>query len=171
MDWPLLAHLLQLAACTWPLFVTVTEATVAFTPEPTILKLVFDESTPLHGLTVKMRPCTVGEWHNMLSKGDMSVTSQEAVNINNEIAQVFIDHLVEWDLEIPAGHPVEHNLEGWNTIENGHSNLLMSAWQVAMIQVPKSWRTNSDDGKTSEEQSLDLAKLSESLPSWKEPNS
>ena len=144
---------------------------MAFTPQPTILKLVFDEDTPLHGLTVRARPCTVGEWHEMLGEAGERRSGPETVELNNKYTQMFLDHLVEWDLEIPAGNPVPHTLEGWNSIDNSHANLIIAAWQVAMIGVPKVSKSGSSSGGTSEERSLDLESLSESLPNWNPPSS
>ena len=144
---------------------------MGFTPKPTILKLVFDEDTPLHGLTVRARPCTVGEWNDMLLWSAEKHTNQtEVAAANDRIASLFLEHVVEWDMEIPEGVPVPLTLEGWRTIDNDHADILITAWQMAMVGIPKSSKKNSPDGETSEEQSLDLASLSESLPSWKSPS-
>lgn len=144
---------------------------MGFTPEPTIFKLVFEEGTPLHGLTVRATSCTVGEWHEMLSEAGVRLSGKEAVESNNKYAQKFLEHVVSWDLEIPAGHPVPLTLDGWNLLDNSHSNAIIAAWQVAMISVPKISRRESPSGETSAEHSLDLASLSESLPNWNPPNS
>lgn len=146
------------------------EAAVAFTPEPTIFKLVFDEGTPLHGLTIRAKSCTIGEWHQMLSDTGVAMTGAEAVQANDKYAQMFLDHVVEWDLEIPAGHPVPLTVEGWNTIQKEHGEMIIAAWQVTMIAVPKISKNGSPVGGISAEQSLDLASLSESLPNWNEPS-
>lgn len=145
---------------------------MGFTPKPTILKLVFEEDTPLHGLTVKARPCTVGEWNDMLDWADEKHSSSTEVHAaNDRVAALFIEHIVEWDLEIPEGTPVPITLDGWHKIDNGHADILITAWQVAMVGIPKTSKSESSSGAASEEQQLDLASLSESLPSWNPPSS
>lgn len=144
---------------------------MGFTPKSTTLKLVFEEDTPLHGLTVKVKPCTVGEWNDMLTwSAEKKANSREVAEANDRIAALFLSHVAEWDMEIPEGEPVPLTLEGWRKLDNNHAGILITAWQMAMVGVPKISNGNSVDGKTSEEQSLDLAKLSESLPSWNSPS-
>jgi hypothetical protein len=144
---------------------------VGFTPKKETLVLRFDPDTPLHGLVVKTKPCTVGEWNEMLRMGsDKKSSGGEVADANDQVAQLFLDHVIEWDLEIPEGHPVPLTLEGWRTIDHRHAGIMITAWQLAMVGVPKLLNGNSDNGRTSEEQSLDLAKLSESLPSWNSPS-
>lgn len=169
MGWLLLKDILLFLL--WLYLNSRKEAAVAFTPEKTTLKLVFEEGTPLHGLTVRIRPCTVGEWHEMLSKSGVSTSGPETVQINNEVAEMFLKHLVSWDLEIPAGTPVPFTMEGWNKLENSHANLLIAAWQVSMLGIPKNSKTSSVDGNNSVESELDLESLSASLPNWNSPSS
>jgi hypothetical protein len=145
---------------------------VAFTPKPTILKLVFEDDTPLHGLTVRARPCSIGEWQDMIAWGEEKATSAKDLQEKNDrVAQLFLDHVVEWDMEIPEGKPVPLTLEGWKMLDKDHADILITAWQFAMYGIPKISKNESPDGETSEEQSLDLAKLSESLPNWNPPSS
>lgn len=144
---------------------------MGFTPKSTVLKLVFEEGTPLHGLTIRARPCTVGEWNDMLTwSAEKHSNSREVAVANDRIAALFLEHVIDWDLEIPEGEPVPLTLEGWRNLDNNHAGIIITAWQVAMVGIPKISSLNSSNGKTSEEQSLDLAKLSESLPSWNSPS-
>ena len=144
---------------------------MGFTPKSEILKLVFEEGTPLHGLVVRVKPCTVGEWNDMLRwSAEKKANGGEVAEANDRVTQLFLDHVVEWDMEIPEGVPVPLTLEGWAKIDNNHAGILITAWQLAMVGIPKISKGNSENGKTSEEQSLDLAKLSESLPSWNSPS-
>lgn len=168
MHWP---HWLQfILPLLWLVPQFCKEAAVAFTPEPTVLKLVFEEGTPLHGLTVRARPCTVGEWHEILSQESVASSGPEAVEINNKVAAIFLAHVISWDLEIPAGNPVPLTMEGWNSIDNSHSNMLIAAWQIAMLGIPKSSKKTSSDGSSSVESSLELESLSSSLPNWTSPS-
>lgn len=144
---------------------------MGFTPKSTILKLVFEEDTPLHGLTVRARSCTVGEWNDMLTwSAEKHTNPKDVAEANDRIAALFLEHVVDWDMEIPEGHPVPVTLEGWRMIDNDHADILITAWQMAMAGVPKSSKNSSGSGETSAEQSLDLASLSESLPSWNSPS-
>lgn len=143
---------------------------MGFTPEPTILKLVFADDTPLHGLVVRAKPCTVGEWNELLERSGTPTSGRDTVEANNWVAELFLQHVVSWDLEIPAGSPVPLTLEGWNKVDNSHANMIIGAWQVAMISVPKTSKSESPDGEISEEQQLGLANLSESLPNWVPPS-
>lgn len=145
---------------------------MGFTPKPTILKLVFDEDTPLHGLTVRARPCTVGEWNEMLEQSTEKHTNgKEVKEANERIAQMFLDYAVDWDMEIPEGSPLPLTMEGWKKIGNDHADLIITAWQFAMVSIPKPSNDKSPDGETSAEQELGLDNLSESLPSWNPPSS
>lgn len=144
---------------------------MGFTPQSTILKLVFEEGTPLHGLTVRAKPCTVGEWNDMLVwSTEQKTNAREVADANDRIAEVFLRHVVSWDLEIPEGTPVPTTLDGWKKIDNDHADLIITAWQFAMVSIPKPSNEPSNSGATSAEASLDLASLSESLPSWNPPN-
>jgi hypothetical protein len=144
---------------------------VGFTPQSIILKLVFEKDTPLHGLVVRAKPCTVGEWNEMLLwSAEEKKSPAEVASANDRIAELFLSHIVEWDLEIPAGNPVPLTLEGWRTMDNNHADILITSWQMAMVGIPKISSENSDSGGTSEEQSLGLVELSESLPSWSPPS-
>lgn len=145
---------------------------MGFTPKSTILKLVFEEDTPLHGLTVRARSCTVGEWQEMLSWAEEKPKNVGELNeINDRMAKLFIEHLVEWDLEIPEGVPAPTTIEGWKLLESAHADLLITAWQFAMVGIPKISKNESPAGETSGEPQLDLASISESLPSWNPPSS
>lgn len=148
---------------------SATEAAVGFTPEPTVYKLVFEEDTPLHGLVVKATPCTIGEWNDMLRGSGTRETSAEVAEANDKIGRMFIDHVVEWDLELPKGSPVPVTYEGFQTVDNNYGSLMIAAWQFAMTSVPKPSKEKSNSSATSEEQSLGLGSLSESLPNWQQP--
>jgi hypothetical protein len=144
---------------------------VGFTPEPTILKIVFDEDTPLHGLVIRARPCTIGEWNQLLSGADDEIkTGKERVENEDKLASVFLEHAVSWDLEIPPGTPVPLTLDGWHTLERSWGNLIITAWQFAMVGIPKTSENGSSSGVPLEEASLGLASISESLPNWEGPN-
>ena len=145
---------------------------MGFTPEPSILKIVFDEDTPLHGLVIRARACTIGQWNEMLRWGDTSErkTTKDTADGNEKISRLLLEHIVEWNLEIPAGHPVPITEEGWNKLDNSWGASIVAAWQYAMVGVPTILPKGSSSGETSAEQSLGLANISESLPNWPGPS-
>lgn len=151
---------------------TVTEATVGFTPRKATLKIVFDEDTPLHGLIVRARSCTIGEWNDMLiqAENESGLRGEAAANANDAFASFFLSYVNEWNLELEEGVPSEINLDTWHKLDQGWGSLIIAGWQFAMMNVPKPSKENSDSGKISEEASLGLANMSESLPNWQPPS-
>jgi hypothetical protein len=173
MNWPFLKDLIVFLMwlCAQ---LTVTEATVGFTPRrKSVLKVVFDDDTPLHGLVIRARPCTIGEWNDMLarSESETDLRGVAAANANDEFATWFMSHIEDWNLELEAGVPSPVDLNTWHALDQGWGSLIIAAWQFAMISVPKTSSESSKNGKDSEEASLGLAALSESLPNWTEPSS
>lgn len=140
---------------------------MGFRPEPTVYNLSF-EDTPLDGLHVKARCCSVGEYRKMLQvaiNGGGKIT-EESLKENDWILELFGKHLVEWDLEDPeTGVPVSPNMDGIHSIENRFMHMLVGAWQTALVTVPTNSPNESSDGDNSEEQSLGLGNASQSLKS------
>jgi hypothetical protein len=143
-----------------------------FTPRSSTLKIVFDEDTPLHGLEIKARPCTIGDWNQMLieAENDTGLSGVKAAEKNDEFAQWFFGFVESWNLELVPGEPSPVNLETWHQLERGWGGLIIGAWQFAMMSVPQNSPKSSNSGSPSAEQSLDLEKLSESLPNWNGPS-
>ena len=148
------------------------EATVGFTPRASTLKIVFEEDTPLHGLVIRARPCTIGQWNDMVARAetDSELKGTAATAANDEFAEFFLSHVESWNLELTEGTVDPLTLETWHKLYQGWGGIIVSAWQLAMVSVPQSSPKSSSDGASSAERSLDLASLSESLPSWSEPN-
>jgi hypothetical protein len=143
---------------------------MGFRPEPTIYNIGF-EGTPLDGLKVRMSCCTLAEYNFMLRSAliggepdaDGNVKIEPAMlDANDKIIELFLNHLVSWNLEDMAGRPVPTTQEGLDAQERTMIGQLISAWQTAMVNVPNPSNTPSSNGVTSEEQSLDLGSISES---------
>jgi hypothetical protein len=142
---------------------------MGFRPEPTIYNIEF-EGTSLDGLHVRASACTVGEYEHMLQlivdANKQGNVSQDILDGNDWLKQLFLNHLVSWDLEdYITGEPIPATLEGIRTQERGVFSVILQGWQTAIVSVPKASKKNSNDGMTSPEQPPGLASSSESLGS------
>jgi len=128
---------------------------MGFRPEPTIYKLVFDESHPLYGLVVRVKCLTVREFSDMTGWiDDDSVTAKQN---NDRALQLFLDKVVEWNLENPEdGEPTSKTLEGIAVHEQPLVRELMRSWNKVMWQVSDELGKDSTNGNTSLERSLQL---------------
>jgi hypothetical protein len=143
---------------------------MGFRPEPTIYNIGF-EGTPLDGLQIKMSCCTLGEYNEMQravfvggepdKDGNVRLTP-ELLRANDRTVELFLNHLVSWNLEDLAGRPVPMTQEGLDNQERTIIGQLIGAWQTAMVTIPNPSKKPSSNGATSEEQSLDLGSISES---------
>lgn len=136
---------------------------MGFRPQQTVYNLTF-EGTPFDGLHVKMSCCTIRQ-HSEMMKGAVRSgdISEETLEDNEYILNLFSDHLLSWDLEDPIdGSPVPTNREGIDSQERTLIAQLIASWQIAMVNVPNLSNTSSNNGRTSEEVSLDLGSISES---------
>lgn len=167
---------------------------MGFRPEPTVYKLVFGEDTGLAGLHVRARCCTIGEFNAMLrgsqdpSLGDVPDVDENdpqtqiaaiqklqeyqkaAADANEEAIAMFLKYAVEWDLEGDDGNIVPLTMEGIQAVEKPVINGVIGAWHMAMMTAPPPLKQPSINGRRSEEATLDLANISENLPSWPKQN-
>jgi hypothetical protein len=143
---------------------------MGFRPEPTIYNIGF-EGTPLDGLKIRMSCCTLGEYNFMLRAAFIGGEPDEEGNVklepemleaNDRIVDLFLNHLISWNLEDMAGQPVPTTHEGLDAQERTIIGQLISAWQTAMSSLPNRSKQPSSNGATSQEQSLDLGSISES---------
>jgi hypothetical protein len=144
---------------------------MGFRPEPTVYNLSF-QGTALDGLHVRMSCCTMGEYNEMLRSAFVGGEPDEEGNVklnpemlraNDRIMELFINHLLSWDLEDMAGQAVPISVEGIESQERTIITQLITAWQSAMVNVPKPSSSESNNGETSQEQSLGLGSISENL--------
>lgn len=139
---------------------------MGFRPQQTIYNLTF-EGTAFDGLHVKMSCCTIKE-HNTMIKGaingdDKKGITEETINENEYILDLFANHLLSWNLEDPIdGSPVPATRVGIDSQERSLIAQLIGSWQIAMVKIPNLSNTESSNGETSEEASLDLGSISES---------
>jgi hypothetical protein len=136
---------------------------MGFRPEPTIYNLKFKD-TPLDGLEVRASCCSVAEYNEMLKAAVASggTISAETLEENDRMLQLFCNHLVSWNLEDLAGQPVPTNRAGIDSQERPLVAQLITAWQVALVNIPNPSKPDSPNGAISEELSLGLGNASES---------
>jgi hypothetical protein len=145
----------------------VKDMIMGYTPEPTVYNLNFDESSSYPGLTVKIRGCTVREW-NLMMEMAISREPEEVLKNNRASMDLFLSHLVEWNLDLP-GKEGSLTPTTWDGIQE-HDNKLITdlyiAWQRAMTAVPDELGKESKNGSISEEALLGLGASSASPPSF-----
>jgi hypothetical protein len=125
-----------------------------FTPEPVIYNLTF-EGTRLDGLKLKIGSVTVREYNRMMGAG--AETDAAVVMKNNDwVLELFLSRVISWNLTSSAKDPIPSTVEGIQEVERWVINDMMSAWQIALVAVPKSSSPNSSSGETSEEASLGM---------------
>lgn len=134
---------------------------MVFIPEPTTYKLNFKE-TDLAGLEVEMTACSVEEYSMLLRVSGQKMTGPEASKANDEILDMFIDHLIKWNLGGKDKKIVPRTRASISKLENRLVTRLIAAWQVAMITVDIPLQIASPNGELSEEASLGLGNASES---------
>jgi hypothetical protein len=150
----------------------VRSITMGVRPEPTVYNLTFSEETSLGqaGVKVKISCGSIREMNQMLRTKN-GATGEETADANDSVALLFLDHLIEWNLDAKDGSPLPHTLEGISELEPGTISQMVTAWQVAMMSVPTILKKPSPNGSMSEEESLGLGNASENLSSWPKPNS
>jgi len=136
------------------------------------MKITFDEGTPLHGLEIHARPCTIGEWNEIMisAERETDLKGAEAAASNDEFAQFFLSRVTSWNLELVEGEPSPPNLDTWHKLDNGWGGLIIGSWQFAMMSIPRNSLKSSIDGSSSADQSPDLESVLESLPNWNGPS-
>lgn len=134
---------------------------MGFTPEPTIYTLNFKD-TELDGLIIKATCTSIDEFHGMLRQGRADNGEESAANSEAQLRKL-IDHVKSWNLDGPDGDTAPISYDSIRTMEYRHINMIMAAWQKALVDVPAPLKEPSMNGRLSEEESLGLAGSSRSL--------
>jgi len=129
-----------------------------FRPERTIYRLTFENSTGLEGLVVRIKSCTIKEFNRIMWLGQQNTTESE-----QEVNDLFVSKLVEWNLLDDDDHPVPLTQEGLDTQEPSLMAAIILAWHSAMTEVKAPLRSDSGNGRRLEEAELGLGKSSASL--------
>lgn len=101
---------------------------MGFTPEPTHYKLVFTQPEYL-GLEVTVRAMSVQESLDFDDTRFAEVTDAKSLRAKQEgIGHKLADVIVDWNVEIPAGNPLEPGYESLLRLENPLAQALTTAW-------------------------------------------
>jgi hypothetical protein len=144
-------------------------AIMGFKPEPTRYTLKF-EDTFLDGLIIKVGCCSVAEFHDMIRR--QAANGAEVASNNDHSTQLFLDYLIEWNLEnsrdghadddgvvpqsLREGQPTPHTLEGVGLHEQVIIREVIGQWQKAMAGMSDDLGKDSPNGNDSQERSLGL---------------
>lgn len=161
-------HGLQLVLCLLWAIKLVQERSMGIRPEKTIYNLKFEGLESHAGLQIKVSSASIREMNFMMRQ--QATTGQDVADGNDQVAQMFLEHLVSWNLDGEDGKELPHTLEGVSELEPVYFAQIIMAWQLAMNSVPTNSSTPSPNGGISEEASLGLASSSESLPNWPKPS-
>ena len=98
---------------------------------------------------------TVGEYNEGLRLGAMAnktnKVSEELVESDARVSELFADRLRRWNLEDDKGKPLPTDLKTVRSLPNRTMNIISKAWFEAMTEVP----TNSSDGSNGTKQSAE----------------
>lgn len=101
---------------------------MGFTPEPTHYKLVFTQPEYL-GLQATVRAMSVRESLDFDDLRFAEVATAKDLRAKQEaIGRQLADVIVEWNVEIPAGNPLEPTYESLLLLENPMAEALTTAW-------------------------------------------
>jgi hypothetical protein len=138
---------------------------MGFRPQRTIYHLTFEDVPELKGLEIRIQSCTIRELNEMASAGETATEDD-----NDAMTEMFVRKLVSWNIEDDAGQPVPISTEGVESQEPSLLAAVIMAWQKAMVAVPDPLRSDSLNGRSSEEASLGLANSSQNLQSFPRPS-
>ena len=111
---------------------------MGFKPQRTVYNLVFD-GTDLDGLHIRVRAATMK--HRLHAFYDLrwrtEDTVQERHHKQDELFQLFVDHVIEWNLETEDGEPVPVSKDGLlGACQPDQVGAILSAWQSGRQSVP-----------------------------------
>lgn len=151
---------------------------MGFTPRSTVYTLDF-EGTEYNGLEVKMRATKLGalfgapELLGIKERIDAGGSTLPAADDLDRIMDQYrelAEHLVSWNLEIPAGTPVPATLDGLKALEVPLVNVIAQTWRTAMGEVAPPLSGGSSSGPLPDVLSVPMAPIPESLLSSSTPS-
>jgi hypothetical protein len=120
-----------------------------FTVQRTVYRLEFDDEAHA-GMVVRVRRMTLGEaLHVSVALGwEDDDTWAVKVAKQRELHELFVDHLVEWNLTEEDDRPVPTTLDGLHSLEGDLVGLMVGAWQAGRTPgaVPAPLDETSTDG-------------------------
>jgi hypothetical protein len=139
---------------------------MGFTVPRRIYKLEFD-GEKYAGIVVRVRAmsfATLLDIENMRRSDEMADRAEMRAQLD-EFHGIFVDHLVDWNLEEEDGAPVPLTVEGLRSQEGSFVTSIIAAWRDTPTEVPAPLGRPSSDGDPSVELSVPMESLSESLAS------
>lgn len=132
----------------------------------TIYRLDF-EGTELEGLEVRMRGGKLRQAFatvQLVGVTEANVTAADAA-LALEQYQDLADHIVEWNAEDDDGNPVAPDLEGLQSQETRHVQMIAAAWQRAQVDIPAPLPRASSSSPATDLSSIRMETLPASLAS------
>lgn len=152
---------------------------MGYTPRSTVYVLDFS-GTEHDGLEVRMRATALGTLFDagelvgiaerIDAAGASAIPAAEDVDRMVDQYRDLADHLVSWNVEIPAGTPVPATLDGLKKLELPLVNQIAQAWRTAMGQVAPPLPQSSSSGPLPDLSSVPMASIPESLTSLSTQN-
>lgn len=132
----------------------------------TVYKLVFPDSD-YEGLEIRVRAMSMGErLHAAFDLGfEQGDSPQVRKDKQHELHQMFVDHLVDWNLTEEDDTPIPTTMEGLLSLEPEFLGTLVGVWQVGRAAIPAPLEQNSTGGDLSPVESTLTGIPSESLAS------
>ncbi|HEX3781719.1 MAG TPA: hypothetical protein VHX38_18810 [Pseudonocardiaceae bacterium] len=106
--------------------------------ERTVYELPFD-GTEFEGLSIRVKAMTMGQRLNTFF--DLAPTEGESAEArkekNDQRLDMFIDHVIEWNVEDEHGEPVPISLDGlYKVAEPQQVGVIMGVWASGRMSVP-----------------------------------
>jgi len=146
---------------------------MGYVPKRTLYKLDFAK-TEFAGLEVTTKSASMEVLLEVLQMADlfeqsgMNAISREQLDT---VFGLFGQVLHSWNVETEDGQPVPATKDGLLSQDPEFVMAVMTAWAAEMTQAPPPLPGEPSSGATSREAALQLASLSQSLPSSSEPKS
>jgi hypothetical protein len=137
-----------------------------FTVPRDIYKLEFD-GEQYAGIVVRVRAASFGTLlhiDDLFQPGESSEYADTRKKVD-ELHQMFVDHLVDWNLEEEDGRPVPVTVEGLRSQQGPFTNAIITAWRTTPVEVPVPLERPSSDGELLEELRIPMESPSASLAS------
>ena len=111
---------------------------MGYTPKSTVLRLNFDAVEGMEGFVVRCRRVTVDEYLEVmgLKLAALKPTSAEAAReMLTRLYQALVNTIQDWNLEVPAGTPVEPSAKAILDQEKEWASNLLKAWEAEVVGV------------------------------------
>lgn len=130
-----------------------------------VYKLVFADEE-FAGLEVRATSIPLGQLMEFEEAFELATKDAPTVAIGNERAtnlfKLFVDVIVDWNLEDESDQPVPVSVDGLLSCERDFVIQLVAAWKIAVSGVSRPLEQPSPDGEQFQEQSIPMEIPSES---------